>query len=175
MNTKTRMLMLSAALIVSAGFAQAAITANDIVQSYQDAAFTSIEVTEGPTLIKVEAIKDGVKLEILYDKASGEVIRREQGAASAKDAAKTGVEVRSVADDAGVGKHRRGGKDGRKEHDSNDDDSSDSDDSDDDSDDDNSDDDSDDDNDHDSGDDHGSDHDSGGSGSDDDNDDSDDN
>ena len=164
MKTKTRMLLLSAALIVSAGIAQAAITVDDVVKSYQGAAFTSIEVTESPALIKVEAIKDGVKLEILYDKASGDVIRREQSAASASDATKSGVEVRSVSDDAGLDKHGSRSNDDQHDQDGTEDDSSD------DSGDDSSDHGSDHGAGHDAGDDHGSDH-GGDSGSSDDSDD----
>lgn len=156
MKTKARMLLLSAAMIVSAGIAQAAITVNDVVQSYQGAAFTSIEVTESPAFIKVEAIKDGVKLEIVYDKASGDVIRREQRAASASDATKSGVEVRSVSDDAGLGEHGSQSHDDEHDQDGTEDDNSH--DSGDDSSDDSSDDDSDHGAGHDSGDDHGSDH-----------------
>jgi hypothetical protein len=106
MKLKVKLMMFTAAVAFSATMAQATITVNDVVQTYQDAAYTSIEVKEGPTQIKVEAIKDGMKIEVVYDKASGDVIRQESHSASAEDAAQTGVEVsstdRDFSDDTGV-------------------------------------------------------------------------
>lgn len=128
MKTKTRMLLLSASLVLSAGIASA-LTTDEVVKSYTDAAYSSIEVTESPSYIKVEAIKDGVKLEIVYDKASGEVLSREQSRASARDAAKTGLEVRSVGSDADVGDDDDSSDDNDDSSDDNDDSSDDDDDS----------------------------------------------
>ncbi len=92
-TTTSKALMLSAALTFMAGVAQAAITVDDVVKSYTDGNFTSIQVVETATRIKVEAVKDGVKLEVTYDKASGDVVKREQSKASAEDLAKSGVAV----------------------------------------------------------------------------------
>ena len=43
----------------------------DVVATYQAEAYSYISVKEGPTQIKVEAIKEGVKVEAIYDKATG--------------------------------------------------------------------------------------------------------
>ena len=81
-----------------AGTAQAAITVQDVVSSFQDAAYTGIEVKEGPTQIKVEAFKDGVKVEVVYDKATGTELKRESEAAETTVGG-TGVEVAATDDD----------------------------------------------------------------------------
>ena len=164
MKLKTRLMLFTAALALSAGMARAAITGNDVVRSYQEAAYNHIEVKEGPTQIKVEAIKDGVVIEVVYDKVSGEVIKTESRNASADETGRTGVELRTTRED-----FISDGEDDRDDEDSGDDSGDDSDDdssddSDDDSNDNSGDDSGDDDHggdddgpDHDSGDDHGDD------------------
>lgn len=99
MKLKSKLMIFTAALALQAGIAQAAITANDVVRSYQEAAYTYIEVADGPTQIKVEAIKGSVKVEVVYDKASGDVVKQESGAVSGKDATQTGVEIKSTDKD----------------------------------------------------------------------------
>ena len=99
MKLKTRLMLFTAALALSAGMARAAITGNDVVRSYQEAAYSHIEVKEGPTQIKVEAIKDGVVIEVVYDKVSGEVIKTESRNASADETGRTGVELRTTRED----------------------------------------------------------------------------
>ena len=79
----------------SASMAQA-ITVADVVQTYQDAAYSGIEVKESPNQIKVEGIKDGVKVEVVYDKTTGDVIKRESEAVDAGEIS-NGLEV-SVTD-----------------------------------------------------------------------------
>ena len=72
-----RIFALAAAFALSGSIAFAAITADDVVKTYQDAGYTRIEVTTGPTQIKVEAIKEGQKIEVIYDKESGDVVKTE--------------------------------------------------------------------------------------------------
>ncbi|MDZ4312344.1 MAG: PepSY domain-containing protein [Cypionkella sp.] len=147
MKLTAKPLMITALFGLWASTAQAAITVQDVVRTYQDAAYTHIEVKEGPTQIKVEAVKDGVKLEVVYDKASGAEVKRETETVGTTVGG-SGVEISTDDDDF---------TDDNDDHDGMDDDSSDDDGSDD-SDSDHS--GSDDGDDHDSGDDHGgSDHD----------------
>ena len=86
MTFKARLMLCTAAFAFSASMAAAAITAEDVVKSYQDAAFTYIEVKDGPTQIKVEAIKEGVKVEAIYDKATGDVLSSESHKVAAGEA-----------------------------------------------------------------------------------------
>lgn len=92
-------LLLSAAFVLSAASAFAAVTANDLVTSYQADGFNAIEVTTGVTQIKVEAVKDGTKVEVIYDIASGAILKQEQKPARARDANDTSVEVQTSATD----------------------------------------------------------------------------
>ena len=77
MSFKAKFGTISAAFLLSAGMAQA-LTVDSVLQTYQDAGFSAIDVRQTASTIKVEAVKDGVKLELVYDKASGEVLKREQ-------------------------------------------------------------------------------------------------
>lgn len=99
MSFKAKLMLCTAAFAFSASMAAAAITAEDVVKSYQEAAYTYIEVKDGPTQIKVEAIKEGVKVEAIYDKATGDVLSSESHTVSAGEAGLSGVEVNKVGDD----------------------------------------------------------------------------
>ena len=87
-------LIFIAGLAFSASMAQA-ITVADVVKTYQDQAYSGIEVKESPNQIKVEAFKDGVKIEVVYDKATGEVIKRESETVGAGET-NSGLEVSST-------------------------------------------------------------------------------
>ncbi|EKD60029.1 MAG: hypothetical protein ACD_54C00983G0003 [uncultured bacterium] len=93
MTLKARLMMFTAAVTFSATMASAAITANDVVATYQSQGYTYVQVKDGISQIKVEAIKDGVKLEVIYDKASGNVISQETRAVQGSEAGLSGVEV----------------------------------------------------------------------------------
>lgn len=96
MTLKAKLMMFTAAVAFSATMASAAITSNDVVATYQSQGYSYVQVKDGISQIKVEAIKDGVKLEVIYDKASGNVIRQESGAADASEATRSGVEVQQT-------------------------------------------------------------------------------
>lgn len=131
---KTKLFHAAAALIMSATFAHAAITSGDLVAQYQAQGYTRIEVKVGTTLAKVEAIKDGQKVEVLYDLVSGAILKSETEAVRPGEDVTPGVEVRTVNDDKldddrGRG---RGSDDDESDDDGSDDDGSDDDGSDDD-------------------------------------------
>ena len=93
-----KLLLLSAGMIFAAGVAYANITADQLVAAYQADGYTTIEVTRGAGQIKVEAVKDTTKLEVVYDAATGAILKQEQSTASAGEAGQ-GVEVKSTKDD----------------------------------------------------------------------------
>ena len=97
MKRTAKPLIFTAVMAFSAGMAQA-ITVADVVKTYQDQAYSGIEVKESPNQIKVEAIKDGVKVEVVYDKVTGDVIKNESEAAGT-DSSNAGVEVSSTDHD----------------------------------------------------------------------------
>lgn len=125
--------------------AQAAVTANDLVSAYQAQGYTAIEVVTGATQVKVEAVKNGTKVEVIYDIASGAILAQEQKRARPRDANDTSVEIGTSpgdfttgmgddsdddGDDRGRGRGR--GSDDGADHDSDDDHGGDRDDNDDD-------------------------------------------
>jgi hypothetical protein len=93
---------ISAGFLVATGLTAStawAITADDIVTSYQAYGYSSIEVTTGVTQIKVEAVKDGTKLEVVYDIESGEIVAQESKPARQNDATDTTVELQTTNHD----------------------------------------------------------------------------
>jgi hypothetical protein len=95
-----RILLASAAalaLSASAGLAQS--VADQIVSGLQAQGYTRIEVTEGPTQIKVEAIQGSTKLEYVYDRRTGAILKQEVERVDADDDTTPGVQVRR-GDDA---------------------------------------------------------------------------
>lgn len=151
-----RIFALAAALALSGSMAFAAITADDVVKTYKDAGYTRIEVKTGPTQIKVEAIKQGAKIEVVYDKETGDVVKTESYTLDPSVVVDPGVQIRTTTKDFEDGDDSDDdGEDDDKDDDGEDD--SDDDRDDDGSDDDGSDDDSSDDDSDDSDDDHGGD------------------
>ena len=184
----TRKLALAAALMFVGGaaFGQA-ITAESVIADYTAQKFSRIEVRDGVTQIKVEAFRStdaGMeKVEVIFDKATGKILKTETGPAGFWENKSADVRLRTVerdflrldSDDDSVDDDEDGDdSDDDNSDDDSDDNSGGSDDSDDDSNDDNggdrngSDDSDDDNSDDDSNDDSGSD-DNGNSGSDDNN------
>lgn len=108
---KMRVLGLVAALLMASP-AFAAWDVDAITQKFQADGFTRIEVKIGPTQAKVEAIKDGTKVEVIYDLATGDVLKRESEVISADDSSATGVFVRNtVRDFIGTSSSGRSGDD----------------------------------------------------------------
>lgn len=79
-------MLLSATLILSAS-AAAAITPEQVISAFQNHGFTAAEVKSGPTQIKVEAVRDDLKLEVIYDRETGTILSQERSRADANDAA----------------------------------------------------------------------------------------
>ena len=150
MKLRAKLLSYTAAVLLTTGAAFAAIDGNALADAYLAEGYSFVEVKVGLTQTKVEAIKDGIKVEVIYDNETQDIIKREREAADAGDADRTGKEVRTVDSDF----------EGDDDGDRNDDDAEDDDDGDD-NDDDNGDDSDDDNGDDDNGDDNG-DHDNGG-------------
>ncbi len=90
MSFKTTLLATTAALGLTAGIAFAEITNEQIIAAY--AGYDRIEIKRGPTQIKVEATKGGMTLEVIYDAATGAILKSETEPADADDAG-TGIEI----------------------------------------------------------------------------------
>ena len=154
MKLRAKLLSYTAAVLLTTGAAFAAIDGNALADAYLAEGYSFVEVKVGLTQTKVEAIKDGIKVEVIYDNETQDIIKREREAADAGDADRKGKEVRTVDSDfEGDDDGDRNDDDAEDDDDGDDNDDDNGDDSDDDNgdDDDDSDDDSDDDGDHDNG------------------------
>ncbi len=96
MKLRNRLLTYTAAIALSAGAAFAAIDGNQLADAYLAKGFSFVEVKIGPTQTKVEAIKDGRKVEVVYDNATGKIIKQEDEADDGDDAGRTGKDVKTV-------------------------------------------------------------------------------
>jgi hypothetical protein len=99
MKLKTRLLTYTAVLALSAGAAFAAIDGNRLAKDYLAEGYTWVEVKVGPTQTKVEAVKDGRKVEVIYDNATGDIIKQENETADDDDLGRSGMQVRTVKKD----------------------------------------------------------------------------
>ena len=89
---KRILMMTTAAFALSASLAMAQSVQDQIVTALQGQGFERIEVTTGLTQVKVEAIRGGVKVEYIYDLATGALLKQEQQSVDAGDDTSPGVE-----------------------------------------------------------------------------------
>jgi len=71
MKLRTKLLCYTAAIALTTGAAFAAIDGNALADDYLAQGYTFVEVKVGPTQTKVEAIRDGQKLEVVYNHQAG--------------------------------------------------------------------------------------------------------
>ncbi|PRX37569.1 hypothetical protein SAMN05216257_101594 [Meinhardsimonia xiamenensis] len=64
----------------------------------QSQGFEFIEIKNGPSTVKVEAVRGATKLEVVYDRATGRIVKQETAPAG-DDAGRSGVFIRSRDDD----------------------------------------------------------------------------
>ncbi len=74
--------------------AQADPFTDAVVAKYQEMGFDFIEVQNGLNQVKVEAIRGDQKIEVIYDRETGQILKQEQERAEAGEAGRTGVQVR---------------------------------------------------------------------------------
>jgi uncharacterized membrane protein YgcG len=94
-----RTLMMTAAMIFTGQMAFAAIDPQALADSYVADGYTYVEVKQGPTQTKIEAVKGTSVVEAVYDNDTGEIISQETQTADAEEQARTGVEVRTTDGD----------------------------------------------------------------------------
>ena len=63
-----------------------------VLAKFQDRDFDYIEIKEGLTQVKVEAIRGNQKLEVIYDRATGTILKQEQERADADEIGRSGIE-----------------------------------------------------------------------------------
>lgn len=96
MNIKSKLLLASGAMLVSATMAFGAITSDQLVAQFQADGYSFITVKTGLTQIKVEAVKGSTLYETVYDIATGTVIDTDTYAIGAINRPNTGVITRTV-------------------------------------------------------------------------------
>lgn len=92
-----KMQLMSAVALVfaSTSLAQAAaVTPEQLAAQYKADGYTRIEVDFSQTRAQVEAIKDGVKLEVLHDLSTGQILKQETERVAGDDDVSPGVFVR---------------------------------------------------------------------------------
>ncbi len=91
MKLKVGALVLGLMLPAATGFA---LTVEQAVADLQAAGYTRIEVKRGLSQMKVEAIRGSEKLELVLDRATGAVLKREAEAVRAGENTAAGVSIR---------------------------------------------------------------------------------
>ena len=138
-----RLLLTTAIFTLSASVVAAQGVAEQVVSQLQAQGFTRIEVKQGPTQVKVEAIRGNTEVEYIYDLSTGQLLSREVGRVDAGDDTRPGIEYDrrdedfigdndDDDDDSGRGRGRGGDDDDDDNDDRDDDDNDDRDDDDDD-------------------------------------------
>ncbi len=91
-------LTLTAALIL-ASQAALALTTDAVIDDLSRQGFSRIDVRNGATQMKVEAVRGTEKLEIVYDRETGAVLKQETGAVAPWDNTTPGVRVQERSRD----------------------------------------------------------------------------
>ena len=99
LKLKAKLMMFTAAAALIGSMAQAAIDGQSLAQSYLADGYSYVEVKVGPTQTKVEAIKGSAKVEVIYDNATGDIVKQEQSVADAEEQALVGSEVGTEEED----------------------------------------------------------------------------
>lgn len=95
MKLKTKLMMFTAAAALSANmaFAQAAIDPQSLADAYLAEGYSYVEVEVGPTQTKIAAVKGDTKVEVIYDNATGAIIKQESELADQEYLGRTGIEI----------------------------------------------------------------------------------
>ena len=89
-----RTLATAAAVANWAGGAQADAFTDQVVDRFQGMGFTFIEVQDGISQVKIEGVRGNTQLEVIFDRATGRILKQEQEPAEARDIGRTGVRIR---------------------------------------------------------------------------------
>lgn len=96
---KKFLLSTTAAIALASNALYAQSITDQIVSQLQAQGYESIEIENGRTQIKVEAILNGRKLEVVYDALTGVILKEEVSTADDDDTLRRGVRISSSDDD----------------------------------------------------------------------------
>ncbi len=94
-----RLLAATAALLFGAGIAAADPFTDRIVADLTGQGFTFIDIKNGLSQVKVEAVRGTDKLEVVFDRTTGSILKQEMEPAEADEIGRTGVRIRDRARD----------------------------------------------------------------------------
>lgn len=89
-----RSIPIAAAFAVWVGVAHADGFTDSIVANLQGLGYEFIEIQNGIGQVKVEAIRGAEKLEVIYDRATGQILKQEREQAELSETGRSGVQVR---------------------------------------------------------------------------------
>jgi hypothetical protein len=93
MKLKSKLLTYTAVAALSVNVALAAVDPQALGRAYLAEGYTYVEVKVGPTQTKLEGVKGDRKVEVIYDNASGAVIKQEFEDADDDYRGRTGIEI----------------------------------------------------------------------------------
>lgn len=103
-------LFLTTALVFSGQMAFSATVADQVVDQLRVDGFQNIEVADRDGTVKVEGVRDGMKIEAVYDSSTGEKLKEEFGRSDDRD---TRLSDDDGTDDQGMHNDDDGNDDGK--------------------------------------------------------------
>ena len=76
MKRKKTLLLTTSALVLAGSAAFANAFSDRVIENLQADGFTGIEVKNGLTQTKVEAVRGDRKIEVIYDRATGDILKQ---------------------------------------------------------------------------------------------------
>ena len=119
---RQRLLPFAAAAMMAGTGAGADPFVDAVVKNFQDMGYQFIEIERGRSQLKAEGVRGNQELEVVYDLATGRIIRQETGRADASYVGRSGVEISSRDRDFTGGGSGRGSDDFDDDNDDDDDD-----------------------------------------------------
>jgi hypothetical protein len=99
MKFTTKLTLFAATTALSAGMVFAAIDPKALADRYLAEGYSFVEIKQGPTQTKLEAIMDTTQVEVIYSNETGEIISQESQPADAEYLNRTGVEIKLTRND----------------------------------------------------------------------------
>ena len=89
----------AAFVLLSTGLSLAAVDTNALIDSLQSQGYTRIEVKNGLSQVKIEAIRGTEKVEVVYDKETGAVLKSETETVQPGDDLAAGISIETRDED----------------------------------------------------------------------------
>jgi len=89
----------AAFVLLSTGLSLAAVDTNALIDSLQSQGYTRIEVKNGLSQVKIEAIRGTEKVEVVYDKETGAVLKSETETVQPGDDVAAGISIETRDED----------------------------------------------------------------------------